>query len=105
MIFLTVKVCISVAKNTMRKALNYQTDFSDWYQLYISFKINIEIPITYPTDMKPCYSCNHAEWVMSIIYVVKDMGKGFLTGMIIIFYLKLTVQTGCQIEDSSQRYF
>ncbi len=53
MIFLTVISCIAVAKNNIGKALNYQTDLSDLYQLYISCKNNIETAITYPTDMKP----------------------------------------------------
>ncbi len=56
----------------MGNALNYQTDLSDCYQLYIRCKINIEISIAlsnryetirsifYKTD--DGYSCNHAEW-------------------------------------------
>ena len=33
MIFLTVVGCESVAINNIGKALNYQIDLSDWYQL------------------------------------------------------------------------
>ena len=43
-------------KNNIGKALNYQTNLSDWYQLSIhaiSWKNNIETAIPYPTDMKP----------------------------------------------------
>ena len=50
LIILTVIGCISVAQNSTAKALNFQTDLSDWYQLHISCKNNI-VTITYPTDI------------------------------------------------------
>ncbi len=64
------------SKNNIRKALNYQTDLSDWFQLYISCKINIETPITLSNRYETIrsiffatddgYSCNHAELVEPI---------------------------------------
>ncbi len=70
MIFLTVIGC----KNNIRKAFNYPTDLFDWYQLYISFKNNIETAIPMPLLIQLIcnhkkhvfmtadgYSCNHAE--------------------------------------------
>ncbi len=65
------RLYISIScKNNIRKALKYQIDLSDWYQLYISCKINIETPITLSNRYERSiffmtddgYSCNHAEW-------------------------------------------
>ena len=62
-------------KNKIGKALNYQTDLSD--QLYISCKINIEIPITLSNRYETIrsiffttddgYSWNHAKWVVQTL--------------------------------------
>ncbi len=63
-------------KNNIGKVLNYQVDLSDWYQLYISYKISIETPITLSNRYEMIrsiyifnktadgYSCNHAEWAL-----------------------------------------
>ena len=52
-------------KNNTGKALNYQTDLSDWYQLFISCKINIETPITLS---------NRYETIRSIFFTTDDDG-------------------------------